>query len=604
MAKRSFQRFVEQELGKFPHFVIFAVLEWLLIILLFIEGILAFLANVYSKFFELKIPCLLCTRLDHVLVHRNPDFYYNESICDAHKKDVSSLAYCHVHKKLSDIKKMCEGCLLSFATEKESDCDTYKSLVGILHKDLELLVDDDQELHLALPSGKKEDEKQVENSSSHLCSCCGKPLKVKSSNSKVLKSSGLSSAPAPSPRAPFVTARNQETRNLDLPHTRYSQLRFTSDNQSELPEDVDGSTPLGRQYADDEDKTPNFAKGNKFFGIPLTDSAAASPKWIMRRKSPLEKTEFAGESIEGQVPNEADGETILHHLKRQVRLDRKSLMDLYMELDEERSASAVAANNAMAMITRLQAEKASVQMEALQYQRMMEEQAEYDQEALQASNNLLAKREEEMKDLEDEIEAYRLKYGCLEEEDYERLGVETGKDYQDLKSQSFASCNEKSGSSSPISSVNESSNGVNATSKEQDGALQEKINGGRSLDRTESSSRMERNRRLGRLQNLEKKLQLPRNDNGTVSSQSSCDIPNLLNEETGKGSKSTLTNELLHLHERVKALEADGGFLQHIANSLHHGSEEGTKLLTEISHNLQKLHHFVSKPYEELDFDA
>ncbi|KAL2462969.1 putative myosin-binding protein 5 [Forsythia ovata] len=62
-------------------------------------------------------------------------------------------------------------------------------------------------------------------------------------------------------------------------------------------------------------------------------------------------------------------------------------MALYMELDEERSASAVAANNAMAMITRLQAEKAAVQMEALQYQRMMEEQAEYDQEALQRESD-------------------------------------------------------------------------------------------------------------------------------------------------------------------------------------------------------------------------
>jgi hypothetical protein len=45
-------------------------------------------------------------------------------------------------------------------------------------------------------------------------------------------------------------------------------------------------------------------------------------------------------------------------------------------------SSAVAANNVMAMITRLQAEKAVVQMEALQYQRMMEEQAEYDQDAI------------------------------------------------------------------------------------------------------------------------------------------------------------------------------------------------------------------------------
>ncbi|KAJ8559888.1 hypothetical protein K7X08_003946 [Anisodus acutangulus] len=84
-----------------------------------------------------------------------------------------------------------------------------------------------------------------------------------------------------------------------------------------------------------------------------------------------------------------------------------------MELDEERSASAIAANNAMAMITRLQAEKAAVEMEAFQYQRMMEEQAEYDQEALQFMNDELLKKEDEMKLLQVELETYREKYGHI-----------------------------------------------------------------------------------------------------------------------------------------------------------------------------------------------
>ncbi|RZB86555.1 Myosin-binding protein 3 [Glycine soja] len=43
------------------------------------------------------------------------------------------------------------------------------------------------------------------------------------------------------------------------------------------------------------------------------------------------------------------------------------------ELEEESSAYAIAANQTMAMINRLQEEKAAMQMEALQYQRMMEE---------------------------------------------------------------------------------------------------------------------------------------------------------------------------------------------------------------------------------------
>jgi hypothetical protein len=84
-----------------------------------------------------------------------------------------------------------------------------------------------------------------------------------------------------------------------------------------------------------EERTPTFSRGNKFFGIPLTDSAAASPRAFTRfpRKSLLDKTELSSETIEGaSLSNEVDGESILQHLKKQVRLDRKSLMALYMEL--------------------------------------------------------------------------------------------------------------------------------------------------------------------------------------------------------------------------------------------------------------------------------
>ena len=232
MAKRSFKQFVEQELGKVPKFFIYAVLEWMMIFVLFIDGFLAFFANEFAKFFELPIPCLLCSRIDHVLVRRNADFYYNDSICKDHKKNVSSLAFCHAHKKLSDIRNMCESCLLSFATEKESDCDTYKSLLGILHKDIELFVDEDHEVHLSLPAGKK-DEEVLEKSNDHRCSCCGEPLKVKSSYAKGKNSSLSSLAPAPSPRAPA-------NRNLDLSHIKYSELKLNSD-ESEVLEDNDRS---------------------------------------------------------------------------------------------------------------------------------------------------------------------------------------------------------------------------------------------------------------------------------------------------------------------------------------------------------------------------
>lgn len=243
MASPSFKHLAERKLGRFPHFVVYALLEWTLIFLLFIDGFLAFVSNEFAKFFDLKIPCLLCTRIDHVLVHRNSNFYYNDSICESHKRDISSLAYCHMHRKLSDIRSMCEGCLLSFATERESDTDAYKSLVGILHKDIDTFMEDDQRISHRQPYlGKRDDAMKVEKSGVHRCSCCGEALKMKPSTS--MNASFLSQAPAPSPRAPVLTWKNEESRNLELPHIRYTELKFMSDNESEIPDDEDSQCEL------------------------------------------------------------------------------------------------------------------------------------------------------------------------------------------------------------------------------------------------------------------------------------------------------------------------------------------------------------------------
>ncbi|KAE9467320.1 hypothetical protein C3L33_00768, partial [Rhododendron williamsianum] len=548
MASPSFKHLAERKLGRFPHFVVYALLEWTLIFLLFIDGFLAFVSNEFAKFFDLKIPCLLCTRIDHVLVHRNSNFYYNDSICESHKRDISSLAYCHMHRKLSDIRSMCEGCLLSFATERESDTDAYKSLVGILHKDIDTFMEDDHRISHRQPYlGKRDDAMKVEKSGVHRCSCCGEALKMKPSSS--MNASFLSQAPAPSPRAPVLTWKNEESRNLELPHIRYTELKFMSDNESEIPDDEDSqckeenkaaSVPLLPDTEDiiEEAKTPNFTKGNRFFGIPLTDSAAASPRWASRfqKKFLFEKSDFFSESNDG---NETEGDSILHSLKRQVRLDRKSLIAMYMELDEERSASAVAANNAMAMITRLQAEKAAVQMEALQYQRMMEEQAEYDQEAVQVMKDLLAKREEEIKGLEAELDTYRERYGQINRVGSDECEVDADEDYQELKSQSLSPLSEKSDCGSPNGGNQIAENGHN---RERSGPLQEESN----------------------------------------------------------ENKAILTKEVSFIKERLKAIEADSGFLKHAAMTLQKGGE-GTKLLTEIALHLRKLRRSLKVPSQDID---
>ncbi|KAL1155893.1 hypothetical protein V6Z11_A08G055500 [Gossypium hirsutum] len=124
-----------------------------------------------------------------------------------------------------------------------------------------------------------------------------------------------------------------------------------------------------------------------------------------------ERSEFdILEPLNESTFSEIEGEDPVDRLKRQVEHYQKCMDGLYKELEEERNASAIAANQAMAMITRLQEEKSNLQMEGLHYLRMMEEQAEYDGDALDKANDLLAEREKELQDLEAELEFYRLTF--------------------------------------------------------------------------------------------------------------------------------------------------------------------------------------------------
>lgn len=80
---------------------------------------------------------------------------------------------------------------------------------------------------------------------------------------------------------------------------------------------------------------------------------------------------------------------------------------LYLELEKERAAAATAADEAMAMISRLQEEKASMEMEMRQYERLIEERVSYDEEEMNIMQEILIRREKENLFLEKELESYR-----------------------------------------------------------------------------------------------------------------------------------------------------------------------------------------------------
>ncbi|KAG9451740.1 hypothetical protein H6P81_004644 [Aristolochia fimbriata] len=511
----TFVELIRDHIGGFPAWVVYAALECSLILLLLLDGFISFFSNGFARVFGLHLPCLFCTRIDHLFNGRrhvdDPDFYYQRSICDSHALEVSFLAYCHVHRRLANVSRMCKGCLLSFAvTDDRTNSDTYRNLVDILGADF----DDDAFHQNHHHAGKTHHHHRLPASSGagdgdhHPCSCCGDQLMIKSSflprlvrmlsDSGGGGSGGGGGEVAETP----TTVRSNMAVDGEAYHpfsqVRYTGLRLTSDTESEMAEEDDelssaiasenddaaaaaGAAKLKRcgvslekieaeGGAADEHvsllttdrgggpraptttfsssskdaggegqgsttmevsevkmmtmsvKTKSTGSGGKGNIKQLHDASrptsTPSPRLSMLRKRLSMRRNDVGTSSfksgtgggNAGAGSGAEGETLLHRLKRQVRLDRKSLLALCAELDQERSASAVAANQAMAMINRLQEEKAAVQMDALQYQRMMEEQAEYDQEALRALRKLLGKRERVIKALQAEISAFREKY--------------------------------------------------------------------------------------------------------------------------------------------------------------------------------------------------
>ncbi|XP_061349357.1 myosin-binding protein 3-like [Gastrolobium bilobum] len=196
--------------------------------------------------------------------------------------------------------------------------------------------------------------------------------------------------------------------------------------------------------------------------LPETPSSVDGLHYLHRKLMLFEKRESGTEdSGDGSVASEVEyGDPVLtiDRLKTALKAERRALSATYQELEEERSASAVAANQTMAMITRLQEEKAAMQMEALQYQRMMEEQSEYDQEALQLLNELMMKREKEKQELEKELEEYRQK--VMDYEAKEKLRV--------LRRMKDVNARSRDSSSSSCSNTDELSIDLNREARDED----------------------------------------------------------------------------------------------------------------------------------------
>ena len=257
-----------------------ALSEWLLMFLLFLHALFSFLVTKFARMCKLQTPCLICSRLDHILGNEKPGFYWN-LICSSHKSEISSWAYRHVHQRLAEVNEMCEGCLLSFATEKKSNPETYKSLVGKLG-----ILDDCTDGEGFQNNLSGEDVVELPLLTKHPvsgslvtkhCSCCSMPFRNKSHAVNLFQNNlfrvedgefdmSLSNSTGHSHLHHQDRLSEKKENSLGSPSTHhlgnhgldclscvgYSEVKVTSDSESENPfPDDDGGNGLAEDLMED-----------------------------------------------------------------------------------------------------------------------------------------------------------------------------------------------------------------------------------------------------------------------------------------------------------------------------------------------------------------
>ncbi|XP_066389056.1 myosin-binding protein 3-like isoform X1 [Miscanthus floridulus] len=125
----------------------YAALEWVLIALLLINGLLAYAIARFADYFGLSPPCLLCSRVDRLFFQAEGGGdeagaarWLRDSLCGDHAAEISALGYCLRHRRLAVAREMCEGCRSEWK-EKTSDaagaCTCCKAVVRTSLRELE-----------------------------------------------------------------------------------------------------------------------------------------------------------------------------------------------------------------------------------------------------------------------------------------------------------------------------------------------------------------------------------------------------------------------------------------------------------------------------------
>ncbi|KAF2295434.1 hypothetical protein GH714_032921 [Hevea brasiliensis] len=119
MAANKFATMLHRNTHKLTVILVYAVLEWILIILLLLNSFFTYLITKFASYFGLKPPCLWCSRVDHMLEPGNNTNSYRDLVCETHATEISKLGYCSNHRRLVETQSMCMDCLASMPNHND-----------------------------------------------------------------------------------------------------------------------------------------------------------------------------------------------------------------------------------------------------------------------------------------------------------------------------------------------------------------------------------------------------------------------------------------------------------------------------------------------------
>ncbi|XP_021770985.1 myosin-binding protein 2-like [Chenopodium quinoa] len=561
--------------------LVHSFLEWVLIIFLLTNSFLSYMIRKFAIYFGLKQPCILCSRVDHLLEPVKTTDTYKDLVCEIHATEISNLSYCSKHQRFTESQEMCAECSSAKTKDVLSD-------------------------------------QMVTNEKMSTCSCCAKISNKKLQHSRYMPF-----------RESLVIEEIEEEKSEEIWSKANDDGNHScSECEPQILSDV-GSFYL-REAAEDDSNEDEEVDGH-----------AAD-----ENKSKVEES-LHKSLLDEMKKSDQDIFSTIKQLKSELEAEQKARNKLYAELEAERNAAAIAANQTMAMITRLQEEKAAMQMEALQYQRVMEEQAEYDQDALQLLNEVVAKREIEKQELEKELDVYRERFSdydakekamlliqkcsgnfsssCSIDNDSDVLSIDLNRHYNKAedaifsKEISLVDCSKEWGAiENSLNELEEERLSIIRRLKE----LEEKLRSSEKQDEEMFEDEKQTNLLLeGQDKNdLDPNPEFCSQEVNLVSSCFSTSIIksenhpktmasvarkllDLVGSEDDEMEDMALTNkvgaeteskrlaiekEMEHVYGRLQALEADTEFLRHCIGSVNKG-DEGLSLLQEILQHLREL---------------